>query len=50
MEMTLLITKIFWKYDLELVNKDVDWLRDGKLHVLWHKPQLVIRFHPRKDN
>lgn len=47
MEMNLLMAKIFWTYDLELVNKEVNWLKDGKVHVLWWKPKLFVRFHKR---
>ncbi|KAI9035561.1 cytochrome P450 [Aspergillus affinis] len=47
MEMNLLMAKLFWTYDLELVNRDIDWLGEGKVHVLWWKPELLIRFHRR---
>lgn len=49
MEMNLLLAKMLWTYDLELVNKEVNWLRDGKVHVLWWKPKLFVRFHQRPD-
>lgn len=47
MEMNLLLAKTLWSYDIELVNKDVDWLKEGRVHVLWWKPELVMRFHKR---
>jgi hypothetical protein len=43
MEMNLVMAKMLWTYDLELVNRDIDWLNDGKVHVLWWKPALNIR-------
>ncbi len=49
MEMTLLMAKIIWTYDLELVNKEINWLQEGKVHVLWWKPKLFVRFHKRPD-
>ncbi|USP74920.1 cytochrome P450 [Curvularia clavata] len=49
MEMFLLLAKMLWRYDLELVNKDVGWLDEGKVYVMWWKPKLMIRFHPRVD-
>lgn len=49
MEMNLLLAKMLWTYDLELVSKDVNWLKDGKVHVLWWKPKLFVRFHKRPD-
>ncbi|KAL9586169.1 MAG: hypothetical protein Q9212_001090 [Teloschistes hypoglaucus] len=47
MEMNLLLAKMLWTYDLELVNKKLDWLKEGKVHVLWWKPKLFVRFHKR---
>ncbi|KAL3483005.1 cytochrome P450 [Aspergillus germanicus] len=47
MEMNLLMAKLFWTYDLELVNKNINWVTEGKVHVLWWKPKLFIRFHKR---
>ncbi|KAI9368157.1 cytochrome P450 [Aspergillus egyptiacus] len=49
MEMNLILAKMLWTYNLELVNKDLDWLKEGKVHVLWWKPKLMIRFHKRQD-
>ncbi len=49
MEMNLLMAKLFWSYDLELVNKEINWLGEGKVHVLWWKPNLFVRFHKRLD-
>lgn len=49
MEMNLFLTKMLWKYDLELMNKDLDWLKEGKVHVLWWKPKLMVCFHKRKS-
>lgn len=47
MEMNLLLAKMLWTHDLELVNNNLDWLKEGKVHVLWWKPQLFVRFHKR---
>ena len=49
MEINLIVAKIFWKYDLELVNKDFNWPRDGRVHLGWWWPKLYLRFHPRAD-
>ncbi|KAI1419708.1 cytochrome P450 [Xylaria sp. FL1777] len=45
MELNLVLAKIVWLYDMELVTKDIDWLRDSKVHVLWWKPKLLVRYH-----
>ena len=47
MEMNLLLAKMLWTYDLELVNRDLDWLKEGRVHMLWWKPKLFVRFHRR---
>ena len=48
MEMNLILAKIFWTYDLELVNKDLDWHAESRMHVMWWKPNLMVRFCKRE--
>jgi carotenoid cleavage dioxygenase-like enzyme len=48
MEMNLILAKLFWSYDLELMNKDLDWEGQSHIHVMWWKPELKVRFHERK--
>ncbi|KAI2616499.1 cytochrome P450 [Hypoxylon sp. NC1633] len=43
MEMNLILAKMLWTYDLELVNKDINWLEEGKVFVMWWKPALMVR-------
>ncbi|KAI0835729.1 cytochrome P450 [Hypoxylon sp. FL0890] len=45
MELNLVLAKILWLYDLELVTKDINWLQDCQVHVLWWKPKVFVRFH-----
>ncbi|KAK0747071.1 cytochrome P450, partial [Schizothecium vesticola] len=40
MEMRKTLAKLFWKYDMELVNTELDWHRDSEMHTLWRKPAL----------
>jgi hypothetical protein len=47
-ELRLALAKLFWKYDLELLNKDVDWIRDSRMYILWNKPALRVCVVPRK--
>ncbi|KAL5041782.1 hypothetical protein BDW71DRAFT_217423 [Aspergillus fruticulosus] len=47
MELQTIMAKLIFSYDLELVNKDLDWLRDSRMHTLWEKPQLMVRISPR---
>ncbi|KAI1267667.1 cytochrome P450 [Xylariaceae sp. FL1019] len=47
-ELSLILSKTLWVYDLELLNTEVDWLRDSKMAMLWKKPKLMIRTTPRQ--
>ena len=42
-EMSLLLAKIFFRYELELVNKNFDLERESHMHVMWWKPSLKVR-------
>lgn len=42
-----MIAKLLFTYDLELLNKDLDWHRDSKMATLWQKPELRVRVSPR---
>lgn len=42
------MAKMFWKYELELVDKELDWDKQSQLHVMWWKPELRVRFKERK--
>ncbi|KAK1595399.1 cytochrome P450 [Colletotrichum navitas] len=47
MEMRLVLAKMCWKYDWELVDKDMDWFGRSRLHVFWKRPALNVTFKPR---
>ncbi|KAI1404833.1 cytochrome P450 [Hypoxylon fuscum] len=47
MEMNLILAKLLWTFDLELVNEDIKWLEEARVHVMWWKPSLMVRFHKR---
>jgi hypothetical protein len=49
MEMSLLLAKLLWRYDLEFANKNTSWLDEGKVYMMWWKAKLMVRFHPRND-
>ncbi|KAG0133146.1 cytochrome P450 [Tuber indicum] len=48
-EIRLVLSKMFWVYDMELVNKDADLNRDSTSFVLWDKPDLWVRFTRRRE-
>ena len=43
--MRLILARILYAFDLELVNKDVDWF-DQKVGTLWEKPPLPVYLTP----
>lgn len=47
-EVSLVLCKLLWMYDLQLLNNDVDWLRDSRMATLWQKPELRVRVKRRE--
>ncbi|KAI1380476.1 benzoate 4-monooxygenase cytochrome P450 [Hypoxylon crocopeplum] len=47
MEMNTTLSKLHFKYDLELLSTELDWHRDSRMHTLWHKPEMMVRVHAR---
>lgn len=47
MEMNMIICKILWSFDLELVNKDLDLHRDTRMNSLWESPPLWVKVRER---
>ena len=46
--MNLILAKLHFTYDMELVNKNLDWEGQSHIHVMWWKPDLYVRFTPRE--
>ncbi|KAK3687929.1 cytochrome P450 [Podospora appendiculata] len=49
-ELSTIISKLYFTYDLELLNKDLDWHRESRMATLWIKPELRVRVKHRADN
>ncbi|KAI8934410.1 hypothetical protein NX059_009145 [Plenodomus lindquistii] len=47
LEMKIILAKMVFAYDWELVNKDLDFLEEANLYLLWKKPAVMVKFHPR---
>lgn len=45
--MRVILAKMLWTYDMELVNKDLRWIQESKATILWKKPELIMRFTRR---
>lgn len=44
MEMRIILARLVWEFDLELLSTEVDWERDTEVKLLWRKPKLRVRF------
>ena len=49
MEVSTILAKLFWRYDMELVDPTLDWEKQSQVYVMWNKPDLPVRFHARKS-
>ena len=46
-EMRVILARLLWNFDLELANKDDDWL-DQKAFLAWDKKPLMVNLKPVK--
>ena len=44
MEMSLILAKLLYTYDLQLLEPDLDYEGKSQVHVQWWKPELRVRF------
>ncbi|KAF4948832.1 hypothetical protein FSARC_13638 [Fusarium sarcochroum] len=47
LEMRIILAKMVWLYDWELVNTELDFFQEARLYLLWDKPSVLVRFHER---
>ena len=47
MEMRILIAKMVFLFDYELVDEKLDWEKDCPAFILWQKPELWTKVTPR---
>ncbi len=48
MELNLVLSKLLFVYDLELLDEKLDWHRDSRMATLWQKPELRVKVIPRR--
>ena len=46
MELRIIIAKMVFLFDFELIDDKLDWDRDGTCFVLWQKPDLMTKVTP----
>ncbi|KAI9794982.1 MAG: Cytochrome P450 monooxygenase orf9 [Peltula sp. TS41687] len=47
LEISLILAKLHWTYDLKLLDKELDWEGKSHMHVMWWKPKLPVQLTPR---
>jgi hypothetical protein len=46
-EMRSIMARMLWHFDMELIDKEKDWLKQP-VYILWEKPPLNIKLTHRK--
>jgi cytochrome P450 len=44
MEMRIILARLVWEFDWELLSTEIDWERDTEVKLLWRKPKQRVRF------
>ena len=47
MEIRTTLAKLTFKHDLTLLDQDLNWFNDSRMHTLWEKPHLEVKVTPR---
>ena len=47
-EINLILAKLHFKYDLELMDPRLDWEGQSSLHFMWSKPSLLVKIASRE--
>jgi hypothetical protein len=45
LELRLILSKILFRFDMKLMDDDLDWVKANKNYVFWEKPALPIQFY-----
>lgn len=48
-EISLILSKILFRYDLDLVDEEFDFEKNCRMHVNWLKPVLNVRYLEKCD-
>ncbi|KAI0483447.1 cytochrome P450 [Xylaria cf. heliscus] len=48
-QMSLELAKLVYAYDMELVDKHLDYEAACRMHFMWWKPEMKVRFRSAKD-
>ena len=45
-EVRILMAKLTYLFDFEIVDKTLDWTADQECYTLWQKPDLFVKVTP----
>lgn len=46
MEIRLILTRLLFAFDLELLDESKDWFKRATVIGMWQKPELMIKVTP----
>ncbi|KAL2833626.1 cytochrome P450 [Aspergillus pseudoustus] len=46
-EMASILAKLIFRYEMELVDKDLNWEDESRFHIMWWKAPIYVRFTER---
>lgn len=44
MQALIILAKLVYRFNWELLDQGVDWERDLRLYAIWEKPPVVVRY------
>ena len=47
MELRIILAKLYWNFDVELLDRNVDWHGASRMHTLWKKPGVNVKVFNR---
>lgn len=47
LEMASCLSKMLFRYDMDLVNRDLDWEAASRCYVMWWKAPVMVCFKER---
>ncbi|KAG8162636.1 hypothetical protein KVR01_007114 [Diaporthe batatas] len=47
-EINLIMTKMHFACDMELQDANLDWFQQSRMHVMWSKPAMHVKFLPAR--
>jgi len=45
----MIMAQLHFQYEIELVDKNLNWVGQSKFGVVWSKPELWVHLRERKD-